>query len=451
MRFPIRLHQTTLLKLFVPALLIACTNLSHAKDPAKEVNASTIPIATANPISSPMGLMELWNEARANNPQLIQMREAYLAAKAVGPQLAAPNNPQVGLVWTNTPTNSPLALGTAASGSYTLTQSFPFPGKKSLAAAAADDTAESMSAQNDNAVLQLASQLANAYYTALAAQKQLMALKESVLRLEIIKNVTKARYANNAAAYTEYLNTQVAQSSAQADQFSMERQLQVAIKTINTLIGRDPRESLLLSEEPMFQKLSAPTLIELETQAETNHPLLRGSQLQLESARKQLKLAKMAYLPDFQIIGTSFTQRGALADSNPSTGYQFEFDIVVPLFFFMKERYGVEQAARNQSALEMNDIGLKQQVILSVDSAYASYEQSRSQVLFLRDRQIPEANAAYKVALSAYTNNGQGYSDLLVAQNQLKALQVQLAIADSSLAQNHAALLAAAGNDPIGH
>ena len=57
--------------------------------------------------------------------------------------------------------------------------------------------------------------------------------------------------------------------------------------------------------------------------------------------------------------------------------------------------------------------------------------------------------AAYKVALNAYANNGKGYNDLLVAQNQLRSLQVQLAVAESALAQNYAALLAASGKDPI--
>ena len=124
-------------------------------------------------------------------------------------------------------------------------------------------------------------------------------------------------------------------------------------------------------------------------------------------------------------------------------------DMIIPLFFFMKERYGVEQAARNQSVYEINDLAVRQQVILGVNNAYVAYEQSRNQVLFLRDRQLPEATAAYKVALNAYANNGQGYNDLLVAQNQLRGLQVQLANAQSALAQNHAALLAAAGMDPI--
>lgn len=445
-----RMRSKSLFVIAVSTFFLGCYGGVFAKEAKEDSKYQSLPAPKKGDQSnSAMDLPALWEEALANNPQLRQMREAYLSAKAVGPQVNAPSNPQIGLIWRDINSKSPLALGAAAGGSYQLTQPFQFPGKKSLAADVVDTQAEAMFAQNEQAALQLASQLANAYYSAISAQKQLNVLREAVLRLEIIKNLTKARYANNAAAYTEYLNAQVAQSAAESDKFAMERQVDVALKTINTLIGHDPREKLLLVNSPDKKYLTAPNLAELEKYAEDSHPILKSSQLQLDAARKQLKLSKMAYLPDFQIVATANQLNGPLTGNNPLQGYQMELDLIVPLFFFMKERYGVEQAARNQSAYEMNDLSLRQQVVLGVGSAYAAYEQSRNQVLFLRDRQVPESQAAYKVALNAYANNGHGYNDLLVAQNQLRSLQVQLAIAESTLAQNYAALLAASGKEPI--
>ena len=429
---------------------LGCCEVVYAKDVKEDTNAqSSVSQKKSDTANSPMDLPALWSEALLNNPQLRQMREAYLSAKAVGPQVNAPSNPMVGFIWKDLKSSAPLALGAAGGGSYQITQPFQFPGKKSLAADVVDTQAEAMFAQNEQNALQLASQLSNAYYSAIAAQKQLIVLREAVLRLEIIKNLTKSRYANNAAAYTEFLNAQVAQSAAESDKFAMERQVDVALKTINTLIGHDPREKLLLISGSDSKYLKSPNLAELEKFAEESHPILKSSQLQLDAARKQLKLSQMSYLPDFQIVATTNQLNGPMTGNNPIQGYQLELDLIVPLFFFMKERYGVEQAVRNQNAYEMNDLALRQQVVLGVGSAHAAYEQSRNQVLFLRDRQVPESMAAYKVALNAYANNGKGYNDLLVAQNQLRSLQVQLAVAESALAQNYAALLAASGKDPI--
>ena len=425
--------------------------------------ADTPKIYTKPVTSGPteMDLRQLWNELKVNNPQLSSLRESYLSAKATVPQINAPANPQVGLVWSGMPVNSPFALGGAnapsqqypggisSNNAISVAQPFQFPGKKSLAADIADTNAEALLASSEATYLQLGAQLSTLYYSALAAQKQLQVLKESVVRLEMIKNVAKARYANNAAAYVEFLNAQVAQSAAQADQFNVERQLDVALKSINTLVGRHSREKLVLRGDIRRAMTGVPTLIELEDYAENSHPSLKSSALQLDAARKGVDLAKKAYLPDFQVIGSSYTPRGPFAANNGAMFYQFELDLIIPLYFFTKEKYGVEQAQRNQAAAEAGNISNRQQVVLAVNTAYAIYEQAKSQTLFLRDRQVPQADAAYRVGLTQYSNNGQGFNDLLTAQTQLRNLEIALAQAESNLMQGQAVLMVSAGKEPF--
>jgi len=399
-------------------------------------------------------LRQLWNELRSNNPQLISARESYLAAKATVPQIAAPDNPQVGLIWSGMPVGSAAALGTAGTNpagqsGYSFAQPFKFPGKKSLAADIADKGAEALQAQNEALYLQLGSQLSTLYFSTLAAQRQLQVLSDTVIRTELIKNIAKARYTNHAAAYVEYLNAQVAQSAAESDKFSLETQLTVAYKNINALIGRDPREKLTLAADHGLRSTQVPTLLELESYAESSHPVIRGSGLQLDAAKKGVTLAKSAYLPDFQVIATSYTPRGPLTSNNGAMYYQFELDLIIPLYFFTKERYGVEQAMRSQSAAEANDISNRQQIVLGVSTAFAAYEQAKRLTEFLKDRQVPQAEAAYRVALAQYASNGAGFTDLLTAQTQLRGLEIQLAIAQSNLLQSKANLFAAAGKDPI--
>lgn len=48
-------------------------------------------------------LVELLQELKGNNPQLIQGRHTYLSAKSIPPQLASPNNPQLGYIWNSIP------------------------------------------------------------------------------------------------------------------------------------------------------------------------------------------------------------------------------------------------------------------------------------------------------------------------------------------------------------
>ena len=437
---------------------------SKASELFTPVTKANTPKIYTKPVSSgptEMDLRQLWNELKVNNPQLSSLRESYLSAKATVPQINAPANPQVGLVWSGMPANSPFALGGAnapsqqypggisSNNSISVAQPFQFPGKKSLAADIADTNAEALLASSESTYLQLGAQLSTLYYSALAYQKQLQVLKESVMRLEMIKNVSKARYANNAAAYVEYLNAQVAQSAAQADQFNVERQLNVAIHSINTLVGRHSREKLVLRGDVRRAITNVPTLIELEDYAENNHPSLKTSALQLDAARKGVTLAKKAYLPDFQVIGSSFTPRGPFSANNGALFYQFELDLIIPLYFFTKEKYGVEQAQRNQAAAEAGNISNRQQIVLAVNTAFANYEQAKNQTQFLKERQVPQADAAYKVGLTQYSNNGQGFNDLLTAQTQLRNLEISLAQAESNLLQAQAVLMVSAGKEPF--
>lgn len=405
--------------------------------------------------SKGMDLRQLWSELKLHNPQLTSLRENYLSVKATVPQIAAPANPQLGLVWSGMPPNSPLGLGGAnandisSNNSISIAQPFQFPGKKSLASEIANTSAESLLAQSEASYLSLGAQLSTLYYSALSAQKQLEVSKEVVARFELVKNVSRARYANNSAAYVEFLNTQVAQSAAIADQFNIEKQLQTAYRSINQLIGRDPREKITLIGNVQQAIRMVPTLMELENYAETSHPLLRSSQLDVDAARKGVSLARKAYLPDFQIIGSSYTPRGPFASNNGALFYQLEFDIVIPLYFFMKEKYGVEQAIRKQASVEASNIANRQQIILGVTNAYTAYEQAKNRMQFIRDSQLPQADAAYKVSLAQYSNNGQGFNDLLTAQNQLRLIQNQLTVAESDVLQTYAVLMVAAGREPF--
>ena len=429
--------------------------------PVNPANTPKIYTKAVSTGPSEMDLRQLWNELKLNNPQLASLRESYFSAKATVPQIAAPANPQVGFVWSGMPSNSPLALGGANApttqypggisnnNSISIAQPFQFPGKRSLASDIANTNAEALLAQSEATYLQLGAQLSSLFFSALASQKQLQVLRESVIRLEMIKNVAKARYSNNSAAYVEYLNAQVAQSAAQADQFNAERQLDVAIKSINTLVGRHAREKLVLRADVRRALNNVPTLLELEDYAETSHPTLKSSGLQLEAARKGVDLAKKAYLPDFQVIGSSYTPRGPFAANNGTMFYQLEFDLIIPLYFFTKERYGVEQAQRSQAAAEAGNISYRQQIVLGVNTAYAVYEQAKNQTQFLKDRQVPQAEAAYRVGLTQYSNNGQGFNDLLTAQTQLRNLEIALAQAESNLMQAQAVLYVSAGKEPF--
>ncbi|MDE2598038.1 MAG: TolC family protein [Rhodocyclaceae bacterium] len=391
-----------------------------------------------------MTLPDLLRLAEEANPQLEQARQLHSAAKAVVPQVTAWSNPQVGIVQTPIP-GSPFRLGASQGSSYTLTQPFQLFGKKQLAGEIAEAQADVAGAQVTFTSQQLQAQIKNTFYQLLAYQHQERISQDNLSRLEQIKRISKVRYANNASAYVDYLNAQVAQSSAQNDLFALQRQSDTTRQTLNTLIGRQPFQPLEIVGDLTGQTQTVPGLDKLTELTLSKSPTLQASASQVSASEKGVELARKGYLPDFQVIFTHYSD-------NPPWGWQgknygLELDVIMPTWFLQKERGAEDQANASLLANRANDLSLKQQVLLGVASAYNGLMQARKQVGFIRERQLPEAQVAWRLAMQNYaTNNAQAFADLLLAQNNLRNTELSLLQAESQAAQAWAALEAAVGS-----
>ncbi|MFI5303452.1 MAG: TolC family protein [Nitrospiria bacterium] len=392
-----------------------------------------------------LSLVEMIDQLKAHNPQLEQARKNYLAAKAIAPQVLAPNNPQLGIV-NNPTTGNPITLDHSQFFYYTLTQSFPFPGKKRLPAQIAEDQAEMINSQTESLYLQLVNQLKINFYQLLLLQRQYNINQETIQRLEQIKEISKVRYSQNAAAYVDYLNAQVAKSSAENDQFGVERQIETSRQTLNTLVGRDPGTPLIITGDISEQTLTDKTLLELENLALEHNPNVKASTLQVEAAKKSIDLANLAYYPDFNVILYFNSTNPPIGYTNLSS-YGTEFDIVFPLWFNRKEKYGVIQANATLEASQASDLSIRQQLRLAVDSAYNALSQAVNQTQFIKNHQIVEAKTAYRLALTNYSSGGAGFIDLLTSQNNFRISELGLAQSEISAIQAYANLVAALGTE----
>jgi cobalt-zinc-cadmium efflux system outer membrane protein len=383
-------------------------------------------------------LEEFCQEVRARNPQLIAAYKNYESAKAVPPQVLAPNNPQVGII----------QMQAEGQPEYTLSQSFPFPGKKRLAAAVADSQAKSLGFQADSLRLQLIAQAKTQFFQLLSLERQYEVNEESIQRLEQMKRVTQVRYAQNAAAFVDYLNAQVAQSSAETNRFALQRQIDTTRATLNTLIGRDPGSPLeILGSIPDSRMIQIP-LRRLKDLALAYNPAIRAGLYQVKSAEDSVKLARLGYYPDFNVVG-SLVSNQAPFFFTPVNGYGIELDVILPVWFWRKEKYGVDQAKYAYDASQATQLSLVQQTELAVESAYNALAQAVKQVDFIRTRQLEEARAAYRLALTNYESGTTPFVNLLTAQDTLRTTQLALAQGEANAAQAYAGLIAAIGVDPM--
>lgn len=396
-------------KVLSVALLFCCSCYSAANTVGDE----------KKPRSKEWTLPELVEILKENNPQL---RSAAQAAKAVELGVLPAqtyDNPTLNV--TQDPLkNGPFNVNSSTGMVWGLSQNFPWPGKKRLAGEIVQAQADSTKEQVNQLKTQLIGQLKSTWVNWQQMTAQIVITQTQVQRLEQIKEITKIRYANNAAAFSDYVNAQVAQSQLQTDLLSLERQQKIAIDQIAMLVGETAALKLQVVSPAVGQ--AEAKLDHLETLALEVNPQVKSSQFNVDAAQKNVELAELGKLPDFSV--------GVMAhSSSPPWGfrnnesYGMNFGVTFPLYYGVKEKNLVDQAKAYLSSAREADESLRQQVVFGVRSAYHQWTQSLDQMKFVEERVVKQAQIGYRLTLANYSSGQASYSDLLNAFNTLKSTE----------------------------
>ncbi len=396
-------------------------------------------------------LAALETQLEQDNPQLRQARQAWLVARLAVPQAGALPAPQISLV-EQANTGGPFDFR-RESGFYaypSLTQPFLWFGKRDLAAAVAGAQADVARRQYDTLLLQLRAELRLGCYQLQALQEQRRFMDEDLQRLEQIREVSRVRYANNAAAYVDYLNAQVSAGSLQNDRYALDKQIESAREQLNTLLGRPSQAPLQLAAATGDEgpPLPAAPLQQLVDLAQHSNPAIAGSQAQVQAADRGVALARKGFWPDFALSAGAYTDP-RLVEPRTTRMYSVGISIDLPTWGFRKEQAALDQARAQLDEARAGEESSRQQVELAVANAYHALETALKQVEFTRGRLLPQAQMAYRLALTGYSSGGgTTFSDLLQAQTGLRDAELALVQARSGALQAYAALAAAIGTDP---
>jgi outer membrane protein, heavy metal efflux system len=434
----------------LPCLIAALAASGFAaRAPAQDLAADGTTAEATRGTDNAWTLPELIDELKSSNPQLEQAHEAYLAAKLQVPQATSLPAPQVALL-EQANTGGPFDFKSSRDffAYPSFTQPFLWPSKRRLAGEVANAQAEVIGRQYDGIVIQLVAQLQLNFYQLLALQSQHQFMDEDLKRLEEIKEVAKVRYAHNAAAFVDFLNAQVSVGSLYNDRFAIEKQIQSAKEQINTLVGHASQTALAIRDTTSAPHLPAQPLAQLIALAQRSNPRMAADVSQLEAADKSLALAEKAFRPDFALSVGAYTDP-ALNRPDSTRLYSVGISVNLPTWGYQKERAGVGQARVQLKAARAGQSADLQQLDLAVANAYHALESSLQQVKFNRERLLPQAQMAYRLALAGYgSNGGATFSDLLTAQSSLRGAELSLLQAQNAASQAYVSLIAAIGREP---
>ena len=344
-------------------------------------------------------LDELVAQVLERNRDVLVARRAWEAAQARPSQESTPPNPTITLSSVN---SGALPLPGRSVGAEPLAfispmvmQELPFPGKLRLKGAIAQKESDSLGKLYEAAKLKAVNELKQAYFGLYQAEKSLATVEKNKQLLNQLAEIARARYEVGSGLQQDVLKAQV-EVTLLEERFIMFRQRRESYAAkINQLMNRPPDTPLgrVGDVEPSTLGL---TLEQLYASAEEANPILDSRRKMIDRSARRVDLAKKQYMPDFNV------QAGYMYMGQFPNLWNVQISATIPLYFWRKERKGVEEATADLRGSTNEYEAMAQDTFREVKDEYLMLTAADRLMRLYKDAVIPQASLALESSLSAY-------------------------------------------------
>lgn len=372
------------------------------------------PPAFAQASSAGSELRALVEELVRNNPEIRAARFRYEAATKRPSQLNTLPDPK--LTFVNFGVAQPFSRLNVSNFAYLgfgVSQEVPFPGKLQLAGQEARKEAASEGEMYRAVFLETIAHLKLAYYDWFYISKAIEITKKNRDLLERFEKIARARYSVGKGIQQDVLKAQV-ELSGLAQQLEVLEQRQASLQAkINSLLNR-PGETPLAPPAEVRRSVFKLELDALPQLLERNSPRLRARQLLVDGRNVGIERARKEYRPDFN-FGFQWQKTGALFRDY----YMATAEVKIPLYFWRKQRYGVEEAVARFEQSRQEYQATRQELLFAARDQYLIARTSERLLALYESGIIPQSSLSLESAVAGYEV---GTVDFLTLINNLTTL-----------------------------
>lgn len=424
-------------------LLFVVFNLQAAEQRLNQPDASRVGELT---------LQQAVDIALASNQRLAEIRSQAEALGAVPPQAGALPDPTLGLNALNFPTDTfDRDQEPMTQLQVTVSQSFPFPGKRGLMRDAAQYEATAAMKRVLDEQLQIAAEVRTVWWELLYLDRALLIVEQNQSLMRDFIEIAQVKYKVGSGLQQDVLLAQLELSRLVNRELPLQGMRAAAEADLNALLNRPANQEIQLSPDPQHQSLpELPEKSKLLQTALEKRPLLDIQRQMIEAARMRLSLAKKDYYPDFR-LGAGYGFRDG---EDPVRGERPDFaslmfSVNVPIYFKSKQSKSVDQRSseffRRKHAFNES----LRTVEAAIARNLAQYQAARDQVALYGTAIIPQAQQTVSAMLSAYQVNEVDFLNVLNAQLTLYNSQISYWEAMSNAKQSLAKLAASVGSEAL--
>jgi cobalt-zinc-cadmium efflux system outer membrane protein len=387
-----RILDGTAMKRFVWCLLVALTLpniLSRAAEAQSSADSEQQSIVTLN---------SLVDELRTNNPELQALRKRYEAALTRPSQDSTLPDPRITAGWISNGNPLPGAgLGTEPTSNIGLQvgQEFPYPGKRTLKGGIARKEADSEGQMFRARELGLVAQLKSAFHELRYLYVAIDILRGNQTVLQRLSKVAEVRYSVGKATQQDLIKSQVEISILENRLILLEQRKASVTAEIVALLNR-PSGSKLGRPESVEKVPELAPLETLRVRAGKASPMLRSQQAVIDSKQLGVEMARKEYYPDFDVMAGYYNQ-GTLKDM-----WEVKFKINVPIYFWRKQRYGLEESTLRLVEAQRTYRSTKQMLDFRIQDRFQVADASRKLMELYAKRIVPQSQFALESSLTSY-------------------------------------------------
>jgi cobalt-zinc-cadmium efflux system outer membrane protein len=381
----------------------------------------------AQPSELRLTLRELTGEAIKNNPEIGAAQKRYEAARQRPTQDSSLPDPMISLGYNSVGNPLPGAgLGTdvLANAGVMVSQEIPAPGKLKLKGEMASKEAQAEFQQYQAVQLAVISRLKQAYYRLQNSYAATDLLVRNRDLLDKLLKVTESRYSVGRAAQQDVFKAQTQTSILETRLVKIEQERKSRSAEINSLLNRAAGTPVGRPEDVKPKELTA-TLEELFAAARQNSPMLGRDKNMIERSELAVNLARKEYYPDVT-LNAGYYNMGSMPPM-----YEVRADFKVPIYFWRKQRAGVNEQVSNLSQVRRTYESTDQSLRYQIQEEFLMAQASARLMKLYTQTVVPQGNLALESSLSTYETGSVDF--LSVLSNFTMVLDYEMNYFDEAL------------------
>lgn len=363
-------------------------------------------------------------EAAENNPGLKAKYAEFEVAMQRVAQVNALPDPKLSFGYFISPVETRVGPQQAKFG---LSQMFPWFGTLAAKGEMATLMAEAKYQVFLNAKNELYYKVKAAWYPLYEVNRTLQLQEENRDILYTFKQLTTTGFKNGKGSMVDVIRVDIMVENTETDIKLLQDKKIPLLTRFNTLLNRSdtiqvsvPDSIPLLKVETGYRKDSLLSV----------HPMLQALDLKMQSAQAQEEVAKKMGLPSFG-VGIDYVLVDERTDMNvPDNGKNVVMPMVTMSLPIFRGKYkaAVKEAHFTQQSIASSKEDFENNLVSNYEMAWFQLDKAM-QLIELYGAQIEKTEQAIELLLTAYSNSGKDFEEILRMQQQLLKYQIADAIA----------------------